>query len=85
MKKQAKTSWLSVKVYTNTYMELQVINQFFLKGLLKIISDCNKFLQISNPKAGPLWALGSQGMWIKSVVILAAGQRGEDFDYSKIS
>lgn len=58
---------------------------FYALTVLKIISDCNKFLQISNPKAGPLWALGSQGMWIKSVVILAAGQRGEDFDYSKIS
>lgn len=57
---------------------------FYALTVLKIISDCNKSPKISNPKAGPLWALGSQGVWIKSVVILAAGQRGEDFDCSKI-
>ena len=53
---------------------------FYALTVLKIISDCNKFPKISNPKAGPLWALGSQGVWI-----LAAGQRGKDFDCSKIS
>lgn len=58
---------------------------FYALTVLKIVSDCNKVPKTSNPKAGPLWALGSQGVWIKSVVILAAGQRGEDFDCSKIS
>lgn len=40
---------------------------------------------MNNPKAGTLWALGleARGLWIKSVVILPAGQRGEHSDQSK--